>query len=116
VLARPPAPRRPALDASSSKHFTTIRSSRDLVGLPVAGSFHESYEEDGTIFRLPRHGNPHGDRALEPHPAGADQFDQVVSYLADATRYAKRTAYYRAAALLLAAVVLWLRECPQDRP
>jgi transposase len=32
-----------------------------------------------------------------------------------ATRYAKRAAYYRAE-LILAAIVLWLRQDPRDRP
>ncbi len=42
-------------------------------------------------------------------------FARLKQFRALATRYAKRAAYYRAA-LILAAVVLWLREDPQDRP
>lgn len=42
-------------------------------------------------------------------------FARLKQFRALATRYAKRAAYYRAL-LVLAAVVLWLREDPQDRP
>ena len=42
-------------------------------------------------------------------------FARLKQFRALATRYAKRAAYYRAI-LILAAVVLWLREDPQDRP
>ena len=42
-------------------------------------------------------------------------FARLKQFRALATRYAKRAAYYRAA-LVLAAVVLWLREDPQDTP
>ena len=42
-------------------------------------------------------------------------FARLKQFRALATRYAKRAAYYRAL-LVLAAVILWLREDPQDRP
>jgi transposase len=42
-------------------------------------------------------------------------FARLEQFRALATRYAKRAAYYRAT-LILPAVVLWLREDPQDRP
>jgi transposase len=42
-------------------------------------------------------------------------FNRLKQFRALATRYAKRAAYYRAI-LIIAAVVLWLREDPQDRP
>lgn len=42
-------------------------------------------------------------------------FARLKQFRALATRYAKRAAYYRAL-LVLAAVVLWLREDPPDRP
>ncbi|SFT53966.1 Transposase [Geodermatophilus amargosae] len=42
-------------------------------------------------------------------------FARLKQFRALATRYAKRAAYYRSL-LVLAAVVLWLREDPQDRP
>ena len=42
-------------------------------------------------------------------------FARLKQFRALATRYAKRAAYYRAT-LILAAVVLWLREDRQDRP
>jgi transposase len=40
-------------------------------------------------------------------------FARLKQFRALATRYAKRAAYYRAL-LVLAAVVLWLRDDPQD--
>jgi transposase len=40
---------------------------------------------------------------------------RLKQFRALATRYAKRAAYYRAL-LVLVAVILWLREDPQDRP
>jgi transposase len=42
-------------------------------------------------------------------------FNRLKQNRALATRYAKRAAYYRAL-LVLATVILWLREDPQDRP
>jgi transposase len=42
-------------------------------------------------------------------------FARLKQFRALATRYAKRAAYYRAL-LVLAAVILWLREDPQDTP
>ena len=42
-------------------------------------------------------------------------FARLKQFRALATRYAKRAAYFRTA-LILAAIVLWLREDPQDRP
>jgi transposase len=42
-------------------------------------------------------------------------FARLKQFRALATRYAKRAAYYRSL-LIIAAVVLWLREDPQDRP
>jgi transposase len=42
-------------------------------------------------------------------------FARLKQFRALATRYAKRAAYYRSI-LIIAAVVLWLREDPQDRP
>jgi len=42
-------------------------------------------------------------------------FARLKQFRALATRYAKRAAYYRSI-LIIAAVVLWLREDPQDTP
>jgi transposase len=42
-------------------------------------------------------------------------FARLKHFRALATRYAKRAAYFRTA-LVIAAIVLWLREDPQDRP
>jgi transposase len=42
-------------------------------------------------------------------------FNRLKQFRDLATRYAKRAAYYRAE-LTIAAIVLWLRHDPQDRP
>ncbi len=42
-------------------------------------------------------------------------FARLKQFRSLATRYAKRAAYFRTF-LLIAAIVLWLREDPQDRP
>jgi transposase len=42
-------------------------------------------------------------------------FARLKQFRSLATRYAKRAAYFRTA-LIIAAIVLWLREDPQDRP
>lgn len=42
-------------------------------------------------------------------------FNQLKQFRDLATRYAKRAAYYRTE-LVIAALVLWLRQDPQDRP
>ncbi len=42
-------------------------------------------------------------------------FNRLKQFRDLATRYAKRAAYYRAE-ILIAAIILWLREDPQDRP
>jgi transposase len=42
-------------------------------------------------------------------------FNRLKQFRDLATRYAKRAAYYRAE-LILAAIVLWLRQDPRDRP
>ena len=42
-------------------------------------------------------------------------FARLKQFRALATRYAKRAAYYRAI-LIIAALIHWLREDPQDRP
>ena len=42
-------------------------------------------------------------------------FARLKHFRALATRYAKRAAYFRTA-LVIAAIVLWLREDPQDTP
>jgi transposase len=42
-------------------------------------------------------------------------FARLKQFRALATRYAKRAAYYRAI-LIIAALILWLREDPQDTP
>jgi len=68
---------------SSTTYDDTVAFYRDLVGLPVVGSFSGSYGEDGTIFGLP--GMAIHMEIVHSHEAGvrADRFDQLVFYLAD---------------------------------
>ena len=69
---------------SSANHDQAVRFYRDLVGLPVVGTFGGSYEEDGTIF-----GPPDTSvqleivRSTEPL-RGVDRIDMLVFYLSDA--------------------------------
>jgi catechol 2,3-dioxygenase-like lactoylglutathione lyase family enzyme len=68
---------------SSVNYDRTIKFYRELVGLPVLETFHESYGEDGTIFGLPD-SSTHLEIVRSREPAGpVDQFDQMVFYLAD---------------------------------
>src|SRR3954453_1813727 len=68
---------------SSTHYEDTIAFYRDVVGLPVVGSFRGSYGEDGTIFGLPGTAT-HMEIVRSSHRAvGADRFDQIVFYLAD---------------------------------
>ncbi len=48
---------------SSSNYDRTSAFDRDLVGLPIVGSFSDSFGEKGTIFGLPDTGTQMGDRA-----------------------------------------------------
>jgi uncharacterized protein len=68
---------------SSTRYEDTVTFYRDLVGLPVVGSFQGSFGEDGTIFGLP--GTPTHMEIVrsEVNAAPADRFDQMVLYLAD---------------------------------
>ena len=68
---------------SSSNYDQTVAFYRDLLGLPIVGSFHDSYGEDGTIFGLP--GVATHLEIVRSHETGrrADRFDQLVLYLPD---------------------------------
>ncbi|MGZ4591151.1 MAG: GNAT family N-acetyltransferase [Actinomycetes bacterium] len=78
---------------TSGHYDETVTFYRDVVGLPVVGSFTASFGEDGTIFGLPDTGTQmeivraHDDRH-QP-----DGFDQLVFYLvdSDAVRAATET-------------------------
>jgi catechol 2,3-dioxygenase-like lactoylglutathione lyase family enzyme len=69
---------------ASSRYDDTVAFYRDLVGLPIVGSFAGSFGEDGTIFGLPDVATQMEIvRAHEPEgPRGSA--DQLVLYLDDA--------------------------------
>jgi GNAT superfamily N-acetyltransferase len=84
---------------SSGRYEETVRFYRDLVGLPVVGSFTASFGADGIIFGLP------GDqvqleivRAEEP-PGRPDPHDHVVLYLPGAEALDTATRRLRDAGL-----------------
>ena len=68
----------------SARYDQTVAFYRDIIGLPVLETFHDSYGLDGTILGLP--GDPvHLEIVRSPdarHPAPG--LDQLVFYLADA--------------------------------
>ena len=71
----------------SARYDETVTFYRDIIGLPVLETFHESYGLDGTILGLP--GSPvHleivrlAEAAEAAHPAHG--LDQLVFYLPDA--------------------------------
>ena len=68
---------------SSTTYDDTVAFYRDLVGLPVVGSFQGSFGEDGTIFGLPGTATHMEIVRSEVNAASADRFDQIVLYLAD---------------------------------
>ena len=75
---------------SSSNYDSTIAFYRDLVGLPIVGSFSDSFGEDGTIFGLPDTGTQMEVVRTRQPRRQPDRFDQVVFYLpgSDAVRTA----------------------------
>jgi len=83
---------------ASARYDETIAFYRDLVGLPIVGEFHDSFDEDGTIFGLPDTAvqmeivRAHDDADL---PVG--RFDQVVLYLASAEAVEVATGKLRSA-------------------
>jgi GNAT superfamily N-acetyltransferase len=66
---------------SSSNYDSTIAFYRDLVGLPIVGSFSDSFGEDGTIFGLPATGTQIEIVRTSAPRRQPDRFDQVVFYL-----------------------------------
>jgi hypothetical protein len=86
---------------ASSNYETTVSFYRDLVGLPLLGTFADSFGADGTIFGLP-------DAAVQleivragpadPKGRGSDT-DQLVLYLDSAATLPAATARLRAAGL-----------------
>ena len=83
---------------ASERYDETIAFYRDIVGLPIVGEFHDSFDEDGTIFGLPDTGTQMEIvRAHEPVTVG--RFDQLVLYLTSADAVERATAPLRAAGL-----------------
>lgn len=83
---------------ASERYDETIAFYRDVVGLPVVGEFHDSFDEDGTIFGLPDTGTQmEVVRAREPVSVG--RFDQLVLYLANGDAVERATAPLRAAGI-----------------
>jgi catechol 2,3-dioxygenase-like lactoylglutathione lyase family enzyme len=84
---------------SSTSYDGTVVFYRDLVGLPVVGSFQGSFGEDGTIFGLP--GTPTHMEVVRSRDSAraADRFDQIVFYLADEGAVARAIAPLLAAGL-----------------
>ena len=83
----------------SARYDQTVRFYRDIIGLPVLETFHNSYGLDGTILGLPG-GTVHleivrlGDTRL-PAPG----LDQLVFYLSDAGAWKRITVRLAAAGI-----------------
>jgi GNAT superfamily N-acetyltransferase len=83
---------------ASGRYDETIAFYRDLVGLPIVGEFHDSFDEDGTIFGLPDTATQlEIVRAHDPAEVSVGRFDQVVFYLANADAALAATERLRAA-------------------
>jgi catechol 2,3-dioxygenase-like lactoylglutathione lyase family enzyme len=67
----------------SANYDETIAFYRDVVGLPVIDEFHDSYDEDGTIFGMP--GTETHLEIVRTRPPGPSigEFDQLVFYFPD---------------------------------
>ncbi len=81
----------------SARYDQTVIFYRDIIGLPVLETFHDSYGLDGTILGLP--GGPVHLEIVRlrdaPHPAHG--LDQLVFYLPDAAAQERITARLAAA-------------------
>jgi catechol 2,3-dioxygenase-like lactoylglutathione lyase family enzyme len=81
----------------SARYDQTVAFYRDIIGLPVLETFHDSYELDRTILGLPS-GPVHLEILRSPdarHPAPG--LDQLVFNLADAAAQERITARLAAA-------------------
>jgi len=85
---------------SSSNYDSTIAFYRDLVGLPIVGSFSNSFGEDGTIFGLPDTGTQMEIVRSSAPRRQPDRFDQVVFYLPGSDAVRTGTETLRKAGLL----------------
>ena len=81
----------------SARYDETVTFYRDIVGLPVLETFHDSYGLDGTILGLP--GGPvHLEIVRLPDPRRpAPGLDQLVFYLPDADAHERVQARLAAA-------------------
>jgi catechol 2,3-dioxygenase-like lactoylglutathione lyase family enzyme len=81
----------------SARYDQTVIFYRDVLGLPVLETFHDSYGLDGTILGLP--GGPvHLEIVrLGEEPSAARGLDQLVFYLPDAAAQERLTARLAAA-------------------
>src|SRR5215467_14646934 len=81
----------------SARYDQTVAFYRDLIGLPVLKTFHESYGLDGTILGLPD-GTAHLEIVRLPDArVPAPGLDQLVFYLPDAIAQERITARLAAA-------------------
>jgi catechol 2,3-dioxygenase-like lactoylglutathione lyase family enzyme len=86
---------------ASSNYEATVSFYRDLVGLPLLGSFADSFGADGTIFGLPDASvqlEIVRANAADPKGRGSDT-DQLVLYLENAAALPAATSPLRAAGL-----------------
>lgn len=82
---------------ASVRYDETIAFYRDLVGLPIVGEFHDSFDEDGTIVGLPDTGvQMEIVRVHDTSEMSVGRFDQIVLYLANAAAVETATARLRA--------------------
>jgi catechol 2,3-dioxygenase-like lactoylglutathione lyase family enzyme len=68
----------------SAHYDQTVIFYRDIIGLPVLETFHDSYGLDGTILGLPGNGVHLEIVRLRETPPPAHGLDQLVFYLPDA--------------------------------
>ncbi|MBO0813953.1 MAG: VOC family protein [Actinobacteria bacterium] len=82
-----------------ARYDQTVSFYRDVIGLPVLETFHDSYGLDGTILGLP--GGPvHLELVrLQDAPQAARGLDQLVFYLPDAVAQERITARLAAAGI-----------------
>ena len=81
----------------SARYEQTVAFYRDIIGLPVLETFHDSYHQDGTILGLPGSTVHLEIVRLREAPAPTARRDQLVFYLPD------ESAKQRVAARLAAA-------------
>ena len=94
----------------SANYDRTVVFYRDMIGLPVLETFHDSYGLDGTILGLP-HGAVHLEIVqLSEAPDLARGLDQLVFYLPDAAAQERIMARLAAASVHPAAQIDYWQE------